>query len=174
MQEGFKTSMKKKTLNLDGKKRITLGKLIPKDTTFFEVQKRADGALILMPKSDLSNEEAWIYKDKKIFKSINKGLLNLKKGLVTKIGAEFWGDNSLKHIKYTHEFLKSLEKFSAKDDNFEEIKLQLKKLASSSAHRLENIKTKLGEDVYLSKFGKNYIFWTYTKLQEEITVLIMC
>ena len=80
----------KKNLYLDGKKRITLGKLISKDTTFFEVEKKANGTLVLFPKSDLPDSEIWIYKDKKAFKSLKKGLKDLKKGLITKIKPEFW------------------------------------------------------------------------------------
>lgn len=80
----------KKTLNMDSKKRITLGKLISKDTTFFEVEKRKDGVLILYPKSDLPSKEIKIYKNKTIFSSLKKGLNDIKKGLVTKIDDDFW------------------------------------------------------------------------------------
>lgn len=80
----------KKTLYLDGKKRITLGKLISKDTTFFEVEKKNDGTLILRPQSDLSEKELWIYQNKPAYKTIKNGLKDIKKGLVTKINPEFW------------------------------------------------------------------------------------
>lgn len=82
--------MKKKKINLDGKKRITLGKLISKETTFFEVEKRANGELVLYPKTDLSEKERNIYGDKKAYKSLKKGLIDIKKGLVTKIDKSFW------------------------------------------------------------------------------------
>lgn len=81
---------KKKTLNLDGKKRITLGKLIPRETTFFEVEKKPDGTIVLYPKSNLSEDELWIYKNKTAYKSLKKGLKDLKKGLTTKINPDFW------------------------------------------------------------------------------------
>ena len=81
---------KKKTLHLDGKKRITLGKLITKETTFFEVEKKADGTLILHPKTDLPEEESCLYKNKVAFKALKQGLKDIKKGLVTKIAPEFW------------------------------------------------------------------------------------
>lgn len=83
---------KRKTLNLDGKKRITLGKLIPRETTFFEVEKQSDGSLILYPKSTLSENELWIYKNKSAYKSLKKGLKDIKKGLTTPIGEEFWSE----------------------------------------------------------------------------------
>jgi len=80
----------KKTLYLDGKKRITLGKLISRETTFFEVEKRADGTLVLRQKSDLPVEELWIYQHKTAYKTLKSGLKDIKKGLVTKISSGFW------------------------------------------------------------------------------------
>lgn len=80
----------KKTLYLDGKKRITLGKLISKETTFFEVEKKPDGTLILKQKSDLPENELWIYKNKKALKSLKNGLKDMKKSLITKINSNFW------------------------------------------------------------------------------------
>jgi len=82
--------MNKKILKMDGKKRITLGKLISKDTTFFEVEKKKDGTLILYPKSDLSQKESNIYKNKNAFSSLKKGLNDIEKGLFTKIENDFW------------------------------------------------------------------------------------
>lgn len=80
----------KKKLHLDGKKRITLGKLISKDTTYFEVEKKPDGAIILIPKTNIKEDELWIYRDKKTYASLKKGLKDLKKGLTTKINPNFW------------------------------------------------------------------------------------
>lgn len=82
--------MMKKILNMDGKKRITLGKLISKDTTYFEVEKKTDGTLVLCPKSGLAVEEINIYKSKESFSSLKKGIMDIKKGLVTKIEKNFW------------------------------------------------------------------------------------
>ena len=81
---------KKKLLNMDAKKRITLGKLISKDTTFFEVEKKKDGTIILYPQSDLSQEEINIYQNKAAFSSLKKGLIDIKNGLTTKIESNFW------------------------------------------------------------------------------------
>lgn len=81
---------KRKTLNLDGKKRITLGKLIPRETTFFEVEKQSDGSLILYPKSTVNEKELWIYKNKSAYKTLKKGLKDIKKGYTTLIEEEFW------------------------------------------------------------------------------------
>ena len=81
---------KKKILNLDGKKRITLGKLISKDTTFFEVEKKKDGTIILYPKSNLSKKEISIYKNKEALASLKKGINDIKKGLITGIENDFW------------------------------------------------------------------------------------
>jgi len=81
---------KNKTLNMDGKKRITLGKLISKDTTFFEVEKKNDGTIILYPKSDLSQKESSLYKNKEAYASLKRGLSDIQKGLVTRIDSTFW------------------------------------------------------------------------------------
>lgn len=82
--------MKKTKLNLDSKKRITMGKLISKETTYFVAEKQKDGTIILYPKTNLSQEELWIYKDKNAYKSLKKGLKDLKKGFVAKIDENFW------------------------------------------------------------------------------------
>ena len=81
---------KRKRLKMDGKKRITLGKLISKDTTFFEVEKQKDGTIILYPKTNLSQKEILLYKDKVAFSSLKKGISDVKKGLITKINNDFW------------------------------------------------------------------------------------
>lgn len=86
----MKKKLNQKKLNLDGKKRVTLGKLISRETTFFEVEKQKDGTLILRPQTDLPEQELWIYKNKDAFKSLKKGLKDLKKGLTTKINSDFW------------------------------------------------------------------------------------
>lgn len=75
---------------MDGKKRVTLGKLISKETTFFEVEKKNDGTLILYPKTDLSTKETAIYKNKAAFTSLKKGINDIKKELITKIDGNFW------------------------------------------------------------------------------------
>lgn len=80
----------KKKLHLDGKKRITLGKLISKDTTYFEVEKKPDGSILLTPKTNIKEDELWIYRDKKAYASLKKGLKDIKKGFVTKINPDFW------------------------------------------------------------------------------------
>ena len=80
----------KKKLNMDGKKRITLGKLISKDTTYFEVEKRSDGVLVLHPKTNLTEQELSFYKEKNSYKSLKKGLKEIKKGFVTKVDKSFW------------------------------------------------------------------------------------
>lgn len=81
---------KKKILNMDGKKRITLGKLISRDTTYFEVEKQKDGTIILRPKTNLSSKEIGIYADKQVFNSLKKGIKDVKKGLYTPIDSNFW------------------------------------------------------------------------------------
>jgi len=75
---------------MDAKKRITLGKLISKETTFFEVEKKKDGTIILYPKSDLSAKESAIYQGKATIASLKKGINDIKKGLTTKIENNFW------------------------------------------------------------------------------------
>jgi len=81
---------KNKTLNMDEKKRITLGKLISKETTFFEVKKQKDGTIILYPKSNLSQKESGVYNNKAAFNSLKKGINDIQKGLVTRIERDFW------------------------------------------------------------------------------------
>ena len=80
----------KKKLKMDGKKRVTLGKLISKETTFFEVEKTQDGVLVFYPKTDLQEQELSIYKNKSAYKSLKNGLKDLKKGFVTKLDKSFW------------------------------------------------------------------------------------
>ena len=82
----------KKTLNMDGKKRITLGKLISKEITFFEVEKKKDGTIILYPKTDLSDKESGLYQNKEEYSSLKRGINDIKKGLITKIENEFWAE----------------------------------------------------------------------------------
>ena len=158
---------KKKTLHLDGKKRVTLGKLISKETTFFEVEKRADGILVFYPKSELSQDEIWVYKNKSAYKALKLGLKDLKKGLVTKIEPEFWDGNKeiINDFKYTKEFLQKLEPIISKNDSqkLNKIKTTLEKIAENKIEKttLQNIKTDDNSDIYQAKTEDKFnIFWT--------------
>lgn len=170
--------MKEKLLNLDSKKRVTLGKLIPKDTTSLKAKTNKDGSITLIPQSNLQKDEAWIYQNKNFIKNISKGLIDIKKNILTKIDTNFWSENAkeLEILSYSNQFLKNLEPIMAKN-NFKkvyEIKDILSEIATNkekNALKLENMKTKTNDTIFMNKTAKINIFWTYKK--SEIIIIAM-
>lgn len=159
--------MKKKcVLNLDGKKRVTLGKLMSKEVTGFDVERLNDGTLILKPISDLNPDEAWIYHNKKAFKSMQKALLDVKKSLTTKIDASFWQDELLEDYSFANEFLKNLEPLIEKI--FPEIKLALQNLKN-----LPKIEYKNTKDVFQTPISKGNLHILWTKQNDNVIILTL-
>jgi hypothetical protein len=63
------------TLILDSKKRITLGKLLQfEDTQSVQATVKKNGDILLKPMTSIPTRELWLYKNKKTFNSVQRGL----------------------------------------------------------------------------------------------------
>ena len=165
---------KKNLLNLDIKRRITLGKYADKSVTGFFVRKQLDGTLILTPISNLNDVENEIYQTPKLLKSLQKANLEIKKSITTQIKVDFWGDNVIDDFYYTGEFLRNLEKIISKTECFEEIKeflINFDKLSSKSIV-LKNKKTPKFDNIFVFKTPSNIkIVWTLTDDKKVMLML---
>lgn len=63
-----------KKLAVDGKGRITLGKLIDESVTSVVVNVQEDGSMLLEPQIEIPAREAWLYKNKEALASVRRGL----------------------------------------------------------------------------------------------------
>ncbi len=63
------------TLILDSKKRVTLRKLLQfEGTQSLQAILKKNGDILLKPMTSIPARELWLYKDKKAFNSVQKGL----------------------------------------------------------------------------------------------------
>ena len=63
------------TLILDSKKRVTLGKLLQfEDTQSVQATVKTNGDIVLKPMTSIPTRELWLYKNKKAFNSVKRGL----------------------------------------------------------------------------------------------------
>ena len=158
---------KKNLLNLDIKRRITLGKYTDKSVTGFFVRKQLDGTIILTPVSNLNDIENQIYQSPKLLKSLQKSNLEIKKSITTQIKVDFWGNDVIDDFFYTGEFLRNLEKIISKnlEETFNEIKnflICFEKFSHKSI-KLKNKKTPKNNDIFVFTTKNNTkIIWTIT------------
>ena len=83
-------SMPAKNLKLDMKKRITLGKIAPKEVTSYDVEVKENGVIILYPKVEIPAEELWLFKNKSALASVKRGIEDAKDGTFEELGEDFW------------------------------------------------------------------------------------
>ena len=82
-------SSEAKKVRLDSKGRISLGKFVPEGVTGFEVFEQEDGSLVLSPTVEIPAREAWLFKNKKAFASVKRGLKQAGEGKTTKESVNF-------------------------------------------------------------------------------------
>ncbi len=78
----------KTIVRLDSKGRISLGKFTKnlQGLSGFLVQVGSDGSLLLSPQVEVPAREAWVHQDPSVFKSIVKGVQQVKAGKTRKLG----------------------------------------------------------------------------------------
>ena len=76
-------------LKLDGKRRLSIGKLVGNEVTGFNVTKYDDGRIMLDPTVDIPAREAWLFRNEKAISAVKKGLQEASQGKTKKL------DNSL-------------------------------------------------------------------------------
>lgn len=82
-------SSETKRVRLDSKGRIALGKFISEGVTGFEVLAQDDGSLVLSPTIEIPACEAWIFRNKKAFASVKRGLEQASKGRASADAVDF-------------------------------------------------------------------------------------
>ncbi len=69
---------------VDSKRRVALGKSIPRQVTSFKVYRNAHGQVILDPMVSIPAHETWLFKNKRASELVRQGLEEAKKGRLTK------------------------------------------------------------------------------------------
>ncbi len=67
-------------IKLDGKRRLSLGKLVDEHVTGFNATRDPDGRIILEPTLDIPVREVWLYKNRPALASVHKGIEDAQKG----------------------------------------------------------------------------------------------
>ncbi len=80
-------------LKLDGKRRISIGKLIVDDVTGFSVTKCEDGRLILEPTIDIPAREVWLFRNEKALAAVKIGLAEAASGKTKKLDLSLLADD---------------------------------------------------------------------------------
>ena len=76
-------------LTLDGRKRISLAKLLPDyEVSSFRAYTEGD-KIILEPMAEMPAHELWLYKNPKAYAAVEKGLDQVKKGKRQKLNKDF-------------------------------------------------------------------------------------
>ncbi len=78
--------------SLDSKNRVTLGQKIMQEVPLneleidaFETMVGENGDILLRPLASIPSKELWVYRNPKVFKSIQKGIRDIKDGQVSKV-----------------------------------------------------------------------------------------
>ena len=74
------------TLRMDGKGRVTFGKLA-KGVSSFRVLKNEDGSFLMRPMKEVPEREAWLYNNPEALKAVLEGLADSKAGRVHDMGS---------------------------------------------------------------------------------------
>ncbi len=61
-------------LEVDSRKRISLGKLISENTHLFEAHLQPNGDILLRPMRAIPEKEAWLYENQEALNRVRKGL----------------------------------------------------------------------------------------------------
>ncbi len=79
-----------KSLRLDSKRRITLGKLAAKEVTSYNYEVKDNGVIVLYPNVEIPAEELWLYQNKEALASVLQGLEEIKAGKLVELEDDFW------------------------------------------------------------------------------------
>jgi hypothetical protein len=69
-----------RTVKPDAKKRITLPDILVKEGVIFSIYHNSIGQILLDPQVTIPASELWIFKDKKILASLDKGMAESDNG----------------------------------------------------------------------------------------------
>ena len=79
-------NQKTKTVRPDSKGRISLGKRA-KDFSGYTLKESADGSILLEPLIEISAKEGWLFKNKDLLASVQKGLKQSAAGKTKSLGS---------------------------------------------------------------------------------------
>lgn len=85
-QEHYENELR---LTLDARKRVSLAKLLPDyDVCSFRAYTEG-GKIILEPMTEVPAHELWLYKNPKVYQSVQRGLDQAEKGKIKKLNKDF-------------------------------------------------------------------------------------
>ena len=79
---------------VDTKQRVSLGKILGVHVTSFKVYRNAHGQIVLDPLVSVPAHEAWLFKNKRAARLVQRGLEDAKRGRVATAR-----ENYTKHIR---------------------------------------------------------------------------
>jgi hypothetical protein len=79
-------------LKLDGKRRLSIGKLVTEEVTGFNVTKYEDGRIMLEPTVDIPAREVWLFRNPKALAAVKKGLQEAASGKTKKLDLSLLGE----------------------------------------------------------------------------------
>ena len=79
---------------LDTKHRVSLGKILSGPITSFRIYRNAHGQIILDPLVSIPAHEAWLFKNKRAVRLVQRGLEEAKRGRVMKAKEDY-----AKHVR---------------------------------------------------------------------------
>ena len=74
---------------MDSKRRVTLGRILSGQVTSFQVYRNAHGQIILDPMVSVPAHEAWLFRNKRAAKLVQRGLEDARKGRLVKAKEDF-------------------------------------------------------------------------------------
>jgi hypothetical protein len=74
---------------LDAKRRVTLGKILSGRVTSFRIYRNAHGQIVLDPMVSIPAHEAWLFKDKRASRLVQRGLEDAKRGRLVKAREDY-------------------------------------------------------------------------------------
>ena len=74
---------------VDAKRRVALGKILPRQVTRFRVYRNAHGQIVLDPMVSIPAHEAWLFKNKRASHLVRRGLEDARKGRLVNAKEEF-------------------------------------------------------------------------------------
>ena len=80
-------------LKLDGKRRLSVGKLIGDEVTGFNVTKCDDGSFIFEPTIDVPASEIWLFRNEKALTAVKKGLHEAARGKTKRLDPALLADD---------------------------------------------------------------------------------
>lgn len=76
-------------LTLDGRKRVSLAKLLPDYEVCSFKAYTEEGKIILEPMAEMPAHELWLFKNQKTYESVQRGLDQAEKGKTKKLNKDF-------------------------------------------------------------------------------------